>query len=275
MTDISLGGKATIVSGAGSGLGQTMALALAGAGANVLIADNREGAIAATLDAAPNDGVRARLAGYVADVAFEGERIKIADACVREFGRIDALINNAGIGQDTIREDYATNPIRPWEVEAKHLEKFFAVHTIAPLRLAAAVLPAMIAQGKGRIITVTTSLTTMTRGNMTAYGGAKAASEAYMAGLSEELARDVDTAGITVNILVPGGAADTPMVPDRPGLDRRTLTPPWVMAAPVIWLVSDLSDGITARRFIGKDWDPKAPLEDAINSAGAPIGWNG
>ena len=273
MASISLDGKAAIVTGSGSGLGQVMALALAAAGAGVLVADKRQGAIDATLGQAGDDA--ARLTGCVADVATEDGRAAITKACLDSFGRIDALINNAGIGQDTIRGDYAPSPIPPWEPAPEHLHNFFAVHTIAPLRLAASVLPTMREQGTGRIITVTTSLTTMTRNNMTAYGGAKAASEAYMAGLAMELAQEDEDSGITVNILVPGGAADTPMVPDRPGLDRATLTQPIVMAAPVIWLVSDLSAGVSARRFIGKDWDPAAPLEEAITSAGAPIGWNG
>jgi 3-oxoacyl-[acyl-carrier protein] reductase len=273
MADISLDGKAAIVTGSGSGLGQAMALALAGAGANVLVADKREIAIETTMEAAGE--ARTRLAGCAADVSTEDGRAHIAASCLGAFGRIDALINNAGIGQDTIRADYATSPIPPWEPAPEHLHNFFAVHTIAPLRLAGAVLPTMREQGTGRIITVTTSLTTMTRNNMTAYGGAKAASEAYMAGLAMELDQEDEDSGITVNILVPGGAADTPMVPDRPGLDRSTLTQPKVMAAPVVWLVSDLSNGVSGRRFIGGDWDPAAPLEDAIASAGAPIGWNG
>lgn len=274
MADISLDGKAAIVTGGGGGLGRVMVLALADAGANVLVADKREGAIDETL-ASAGGGVRARLAGCVADVTGVEGRAHIAASCLGDFGRIDALINNAGIGQDSIRPDYGDNPILPWEPEPEHLHNFFAVHTIAPLRLAAAVLPTMREQGSGRIITVTTSLTTMTRNDMTAYGGAKAASEAYMSGLAQELAEEEAASGITVNILVPGGAADTPMVPDRPGLDRATLIRPEEMAAPVVWLVSDLSDGVTARRFIGNDWDPDLPLEQAIANAGAPIGWNG
>jgi 3-oxoacyl-[acyl-carrier protein] reductase len=274
MADISLDGKAAIVTGSGSGLGRVMALALAGAGANVLVADRRETAIDATM-AGADANQRARLTACVADVGTEDGRAAIAAGCLDAFGRIDALINNAGIGQDSIREDHAVNPIPPWEPEPEHLQNFFAVHSIAPLRLAAAVLPTMREQCFGRILTVTTSLTTMTRGNMTAYGGAKAASEAYMAGLAMELSEEDGDSGITVNILVPGGAADTPMVPDRPGLDRATLVQPKVMAAPVIWLVSDLSAGVSGRRFIGNDWDPAAPLEEAIESAGAPIGWNG
>ena len=275
MVDISLAGKAAIVTGAGSGLGQVMALALAAAGANVLVADRHEAAVNATLEAASCEEAYGHLAGCTADVTEEDGRAIIVESCLGNFGCIDALINNAGIGQETIRPDYAENPVPSWEPTPEQLLAFFAVHSIAPLRLAAAVLPTMRAQGMGRIITVTTSLTTMTRNNMTAYGGAKAASEAYMSGLAQELAQEEDDSGITVNVLVPGGAADTPMVPDRMGLDRSTLVQPAVMAAPVVWLVSDHSAGVSGRRFIGCDWDPEASLEEAIAAAGGPIGWNG
>ena len=273
MADISLDGKAAIVTGSGSGLGRVMALALAGAGANVLVADKRDLGIEGTMEAAGD--LRARLAGCVADVSTDEGRAHIVASCLDAFGRIDALINNAGIGLDAIRGAHAVNPILPWEPTPEHLHTFFAVHAIAPLRLAASVLPTMREQGTGRIITVTTSLTTMTHKSLIAYGAPKAASEAYTAGLAMELAQEDEDSGITVNVLVPGGPADTPLIPDHPGLDRATLIQPKVMAAPVVWLVSDLSAGVTARRFIGNDWDPAAPLEEAIASAGAPIGWNG
>lgn len=54
--------------------------------------------------------------------------------------------------------------------------------------------------------------------------------------------------GVTVNVLVPGGAADTPMVPQFAAPDRSKLISPEVMVAPMVWLMSRASDGVTARR---------------------------
>ena len=156
MSDISLDGKAAIVTGSAGGLGQAMAVALAEAGAEVLAVDidgDRIGdTVAAAKDAAP------RIHPWAADVSKDDDRAGIIAASAEQCGGVDVLINNAGIGQATIRADYAVNPLKPWEIEAEHLLNFHAVHSVAPLRLAAAALPTMRAQGKGKIVTVTTGL---------------------------------------------------------------------------------------------------------------------
>ena len=267
MSDISLDGKAAIVTGSAGGLGQAMAVALAEAGAEVLAVDidgDRIGdTVAAAKDAAP------RIHPWAADVSKDDDRAGIIAASAEQCGGVDVLINNAGIGQATIRADYAVNPLKPWEIEAEHLLNFHAVHSVAPLRPAAAALPTMRTQGKGKIVTVTTGLDTMLFSVMTAYGGAKAASEAYQAGLARELA---DT-GITVNTFGPGGMSNTRMVPDRPGLDREKLVQPSVMGPPAVWLASDLSDGVTGRRFNASLWDHSLPPAEAAAKTSGPIAW--
>jgi NAD(P)-dependent dehydrogenase (short-subunit alcohol dehydrogenase family) len=98
----------------------------------------------------------------------------------------------------------------------------------------------MLAQRWGRIINVTTSLDTMWRPLMQPYGGSKAANEAILTALAQEL----DGSGVTANVLVPGGAADTRLVPRAMAPDRSQLIPPEVMVVPLIWLCSADSDGI-------------------------------
>jgi len=79
-------------------------------------------------------------------------------------------------------------------------------------------------------------------------------------------------------LLIPGGAADTNLLPGNPGDSGRLgadgkLIDPVVMRAPVVWLASDHSDGVTGQRFIGKDWDADlAPDRAAANAAG-PAGF--
>ena len=270
-----LSDKTALVTGGATGIGRMATTGLMAAGARVLIASRKGEACVAVSTALNSLGLSGTAEGFGGDVSSETGIAALCQEVAQRTDKLDILINNAGIGLDAIRGDHAVNPILPWEPTPEHLHTFFAVHAIAPLRLAASVLPTMREQGTGRIITVTTSLTTMTHKSLIAYGAPKAASEAYTAGLAMELAQEDEDSGITVNVLVPGGPADTPLIPDHPGLDRATLIQPKVMAAPVVWLVSDLSAGVTARRFIGNDWDPAAPLEEAIASAGAPIGWNG
>ena len=123
----------------------------------------------------------------------------------------------------------------------------------------------------GRIINVTTSLDTMLRPGMAGYGGSKAGLEAHTAIMAGDL---LDT-GVTANVLVPGGPANTPIVPAEAGFDRSKLIQPEAMAAPAVWLASDESNDVTGRRFLAVHWDPSLPNEVASEKAMAPIAWEG
>jgi NAD(P)-dependent dehydrogenase (short-subunit alcohol dehydrogenase family) len=127
----------------------------------------------------------------------------------------------------------------------------------------------MLKQRWGRIINVTTSLDTMYRAGMQPYGGSKAANEAHLLALAQEL----EGTGVTANVLVPGGAADTRMVPAGQQPDRSKLIAPDVMVPPLIWLCSNESDGVTGQRFIGTRWDAALPPAEAAKKAGAPAAW--
>jgi NAD(P)-dependent dehydrogenase (short-subunit alcohol dehydrogenase family) len=101
------------------------------------------------------------------------------------------------------------------------------------------------------------------------YGPSKAALEA----LSAIMAKDLDGTGVTVNVLVPGGVTNTPMISDEAGFDRAKLIQPEVMVPPLLWLVSDAAGKVTGRRFLGVHWDPELPPEQAAERAGAPVVW--
>src|SRR5260370_15524300 len=85
------------------------------------------------------------------------------------------------------------------------------------------------------------------------------------------MAKDLDGTGVTVNVLVPGGITNTPMVSDAAGFERAKMIQPEVMAPPLVWLVSDAAGKVTGRRFLGVHWDTKLPLEQAAENAGAPV----
>ena len=138
----------------------------------------------------------------------------------------------------------------------------------SPLALANAVVPNMMRQGWGRIVNVTTSLGTMLNAGSPTYGPSKAALEA----LSAIMSKDLDGTGVTVNVLVPGGITNTPMVSES-GFDRAKMIQPEVMAPPLVWLVSDAAGKVTGRRFLGVHWDPALPPEQAAEKAGAPVAW--
>src|SRR5207302_2346609 len=93
------------------------------------------------------------------------------------FGRLDILINNAGISTGLLRgEDQPVGKL--WETTPEEFRRVIDVNLVAAFLMTRAVLPTLLAQHWGRIINVTTSLDTMWRSLMQPYGGSKAANEA-------------------------------------------------------------------------------------------------
>ncbi len=255
------GAKTVIVTGAASGIGLAMTLGLLAAGHRVVAADRNAAALAALGDKGGD-----RVKTLAVDLAQADAFGAITAAALVTFGGIDALVNNAGIGQASVR-DSRREPIRFWETTAAQWNQFIAVNAAAPINMARAVLPHMLAAKSGRIITVTTSLGTMVNEGYLLYGSSKAAAEAAMA----VLAADLDGMGVTSNVLVPGGVTDTPLVGEHP--NRAGMLRPEIMVKPLLWLLSDAAVTVNGRRFIAADWDPA--LDDAVaaEKAGAPIAW--
>jgi NAD(P)-dependent dehydrogenase (short-subunit alcohol dehydrogenase family) len=260
--------KAAIVTGAASGLGRAMALGLVESGMDVVAVDRNATALAALAPtAARSSGAMQPLS---ADLTEPDAFDRIAATALEKYGRIDVLVNNAGIGQASVRADQRKNPIRFWEATPDQWGRFLAVNATAPIMMARAVVPHMLRAGRGRIVTVTTSLGTMVRAGYLLYGASKAAAESATAILAADLAGT----GVTANVLVPGGVTNTPLVGDDAG-ERSKMLQPEIMVPPLLWLVSDAAAGVTAKRFIAADWDRSLPAAQAAEKAGVPIAWLG
>jgi NAD(P)-dependent dehydrogenase (short-subunit alcohol dehydrogenase family) len=258
--------KVVLMTGAGRGLGKVMTLALLRAGHRVVLTSTDEVSLRETIR---NSGAGADQARYLlGDLANLAQCERIADDAESLWGRIDILVNNAGLGTTSIRADLINNPFKFWEVDRDTFERFFAINSTAPYFLAARLAPAMVRRGWGRIVNNTTSLDTMLR--FAVYGGSKAALEAHTASMANDLAGT----GVTANVLVPGGGTATRMVAGL-GLPMASFIQPEVMAAPIVWLASSDSDGITGRRFIARLWDAAIPAALAAELAGAPVAWTG
>jgi NAD(P)-dependent dehydrogenase (short-subunit alcohol dehydrogenase family) len=260
--------KTAIVTGAASGIGRAMTLGLLGAGIDVAAVDRNDAGLAA-LAATVHDTPGATQT-IPADLSQPDAFDAIVSAVLSRFGRIDVLVNNAGIGQASIKPNQRRDPIRMWEITPDQWQRFLAVNATGPIMMARAVVPHMLRTGKGRVITVTTSLGTMVREGYLLYGASKAAAEAAMA----VLAADLKGTGVTSNVLVPGGVTNTGIVGDEAG-DRARMLQPEIMVPPLLWLVSDAAAAVTARRFVAMDWDASLPGEQAAEKAGVPIAWLG
>jgi NAD(P)-dependent dehydrogenase (short-subunit alcohol dehydrogenase family) len=203
------------------------------------------------------------------DITRDDSAPKIVRATTERFGRLDILVNNAGTNISMFRPRDVKDTAKFWEVTPEQFRRIIDVNVVAAFLMMRAALPVMLKQHWGRVINVTTSLDMMWRAEMQPYGGSKAANEAHLLAMALELK---DT-GVTANVLVPGGPANTRMVPPGTAPHRSKLIDPAVMVAPLVWLCSNASDGVNGQRFIAARWDNSLPVAEAAKKAGAPAAW--
>lgn len=265
-----LAGKTAIITGGGGGMGGAMSLGLMEAGARVAVIDTKQERLEDLAKKASQITAEGALLALRADITRVEECERAVAEVIGRFGRVDALVNNAGIGMQTIRPNYTSDPVRFWEVDPDRWQAVMDVNWKGAFLMARAVTPHLIHQRWGRIVNVTTSLDTMYRSCYTPYGMSKAALEAATA----SWAADLENTGVTVNVLVPGGPTNTSFIPDSAPFDRKSLVQPEVMIAPIRWLVSDASEAFSGFRLIGNQWDPNLPADQAAKKASSPAAWS-
>jgi NAD(P)-dependent dehydrogenase (short-subunit alcohol dehydrogenase family) len=114
------------------------------------------------------------------------------------------------------------------------------------------VVPRMLAAGGGRVVNISMNHGTMTRAGFVPYGPAGAGVEA----LSRVMAADLAGTAVTVNVLLPGGATATGMIPD--GVEEETraaMLDPGVMGPPIVWLSSPEATGVHDERIVAVEFD--------------------
>ena len=260
-----LEGRVAVVTGAAGGIGREFVSGLLGAGAKVAALDidgERLGALEA--DAADGRLMTARvdISSYAACEAAVGR--------VRErLGPPDILVNNGAVGMGVIRADHMTNLVEIHEIDPEVWDRFVAVNLSGAWYMTRAAVGGMLDRGWGRIVNVTTSFFTMLRGRFHPYGPAKSGLEAMSAGHAAEFA----DRGVTVNVVVPGGPTDTPMVPEESGIDRALMVRPSAMVPPVLWLCSREGGAWTGHRYVAGEWDAALDPAAAAEGCRAPIAW--
>jgi NAD(P)-dependent dehydrogenase (short-subunit alcohol dehydrogenase family) len=188
-------GRVAVVTGAGRGIGRAYARLLAARGAGVVVNDLGGSMEGEGADAQPAAAVVAEItaAGGTAiadgsDVATVAGAAALVDAAVERFGRVDALVNNAGIVR------WATMP----DVDAETFDRHLAVHVAGSLNTTRAAWPHMVDQGYGRIVMTTSTGIFGLRGNLS-YAAAKAG----VIGLTRTLATEGAEHGIRINLVAP------------------------------------------------------------------------
>ncbi len=236
-----LDGTRALVTGGTSGLGLAMARALVQAGAQVALTGrtpDRTASVAAEVGAL----------GVACDARQE-DSVDAAVAAVHEqFGGIDLLVNNAGIGMRSVNPDFLTRPQPFYEVSADGFRNVLATNLTGYFLTARAVVPRMLAAGGGRVVNVSMNHATMNRRGFVPYGPSRAGAEA----LSRIMAADLADTAVRVNLLLPGGATRTGMVPETalPPEMRDGLIDPAVMGPPIVWLASAAAAGTHDERIV-------------------------
>jgi NAD(P)-dependent dehydrogenase (short-subunit alcohol dehydrogenase family) len=234
-----------LVTGGTSGLGFAMASALAKAGATVALT-GRSGRRA--------DSVAAELPGAVGvelDVRDESSVARAVDETWSRLGGIDMLVNNAGIGMRTVNPRFMTHPQGFWEVPVDGFRAVIETNVTGYFLVAREVVPRMLAAGRGRVVNISVNHSTMHRTGFVPYGPSRAGSEA----LSRVMAADLRDTCVSVNLLLPGGATVTGMLPLDAVPDGLDVLEPAVMGPPIVWLASDEAAGVHDERIVAAEFE--------------------
>jgi NAD(P)-dependent dehydrogenase (short-subunit alcohol dehydrogenase family) len=250
MSVVDLKGRVCVVTGASQGLGMAMAEGLAASGAKVVIAspdkENLE-KVAAKIG-------KDRCVDVIADITSRADCQHIRDSAIATFGDLEVLVNNARYTIPRANRSVLEGDVAFWE-------RAVQVNIFGTFLMTSTVLPHLVKRGWGRVVNITTSLDTMQRQHYSPYGVTKTAIEAE----TMIWAQDLAGTGVTVNSLIPGGACETGKIRDHaPSRPATVLLPIDIMVPALVWLASDLSDGETGGRYVGKLWDATiTPLEAA------------
>jgi gluconate 5-dehydrogenase len=152
----------------------------------------------------------------------------------------------------TVNPRFMTESQPFWAVPPSGFRDVFETKVTGAFLVARAVVPRMLAAGGGRVVTISMNEQTMVRRGFVPYGPSGAAVEA----LARVMAADLAGTSVTANILLPGGATATGMIPDDvPAETRSNLLDPGIMRAPIVWLASPAANGVHDQRIVAREFE--------------------
>ena len=199
-----LEGKLTLVTGASRGIGQAIALALGGMGATVAGTATSDAGAAQITKTLAEQGVKGR--GFVLNVADEGQMGALLERAQSDFGRLYALVNNAGITRDNLL----------MRMKDSEWDEIVTTNLTAVFKLCRLSLRDLVKAREGRIINIVSVSGEMGNAGQTNYAAAKAG----VIGFTKSLAREIGSRNVTVNCVAPG-FIETDMTRDIPEAHRQ------------------------------------------------------
>ncbi|MBI4611897.1 MAG: SDR family oxidoreductase [Candidatus Rokubacteria bacterium] len=226
-----LAGKVAVITGAGRGIGRAVAVAYAREGAALALCSRTGEELRST--AAEGDRLGAKVLALPTDVSQLDEAVAFVDAALKTFGRLDVLVNNAGVAHAQV--GLLECPVEEWD-------RVLAVNLRGAYLVARAVAPHMVRQRRGSIINVSSWLGRDTLNGWGAYGVSKWGLE----GLTRYLALELKPSRVRVNSVSPGYVA-TKMT-NYGGAQPESVVDLFV------YLASDASNGLTGQALDVETW---------------------
>ncbi len=247
-----LKGKRVIITGATSGLGLAMTEALLRQGASVAISARPTPRLQSTVQHFREQGLDAE--ALPMNVRDEQSVESAKEEILRRWSTIDMVVNNAGLGMRTVNPDFLSHPLPFFQVSPEKFDAVLETNLRGYFLVSRVFAPVFIHQGGGRFVNISMNHETMVRKGFVPYGPSRAGAES----LTRIMARDLESYGITVNMLLPGGATLTGMIPDEISPEIRShLLEPAIMGPPIVFLASDQAEGISDERIEAnhfKEW---------------------
>ena len=245
MTD--LAATRVLVTGGTRGLGRAMASALLQAGARVAITSRSRANAMAVAAELGDSAIPLEL-----DVRDDSSVHDGVEEAYQALEGLDMLVNNAGIGMRTVNPAFLSDPQPFWRVPAAGFRDVLETKATGCFLVAREVVPRMLQSGGGRVVTISMNETTMVRRGFVPYGPSGAAVEA----LARVMAADLAETPVRANILLPGGATETGMIPDdAPAEVRERLLNAAVMGRPIAWLASREATDVHDQRIVATEFD--------------------